>query len=225
VSTPRIKAGSPVPPAPAAPAGGLPGPLKGKEKPALIAAAALVAGLALLRRHNAAGDTAPDSPAAAQQFAGQGGGVYDSSSSDVYNALQPQIEQTQSMLEQLLDRLNPSTPPATTPPVVSPPPGRGGTPPVVTVPGPVKSLPPRIPTPRVPVQSAPKPKPGARKPIPGPVKAPSSSVYVVKKGDTLSAIAHRFGTSWSAIYRDNRGVIGANPDLILPGQKLTVKRK
>ena len=44
--------------------------------------------------------------------------------------------------------------------------------------------------------------------------------YVVKKGDTLSAIANRYGTTYQKIASDN-GI--SNPNLIYPGQKLVIK--
>ena len=52
--------------------------------------------------------------------------------------------------------------------------------------------------------------------------------YVVKKGDTLSGIAHELmgdGTekSWRKIYEANKSVIGADPNLIKPGQVLQVE--
>lgn len=43
--------------------------------------------------------------------------------------------------------------------------------------------------------------------------------YIVKKGDTLSAIAARYGTTWAKIAADNKI---SNPDLIYPGQKLII---
>jgi nucleoid-associated protein YgaU len=49
--------------------------------------------------------------------------------------------------------------------------------------------------------------------------------YTVQRGDTLSAIALRcYGDAsrWSDIYALNRNVIGANPNLIFPGQVLTI---
>lgn len=46
--------------------------------------------------------------------------------------------------------------------------------------------------------------------------------YTVREGDTLSGIAVRRGTSWQRIYAANRSVIGADPDLIVPGQRLAL---
>ncbi len=50
-----------------------------------------------------------------------------------------------------------------------------------------------------------------------------SITYTVKRGDTLSGIAawfkqHGFGD----LYRANRAVIGRDPDLIRPGQRITI---
>lgn len=48
--------------------------------------------------------------------------------------------------------------------------------------------------------------------------------YNVKSGDTLSGIAQKFnyGGGWQALYHANRGVIGSNPNVIHPGQRLKV---
>ncbi len=49
--------------------------------------------------------------------------------------------------------------------------------------------------------------------------------YTVKAGDNLWKIAQRFysqGMRWSEIYDANKGVIGPDPDLIQPGQVLTI---
>jgi nucleoid-associated protein YgaU len=48
---------------------------------------------------------------------------------------------------------------------------------------------------------------------------PKSTVHIVQPGDTLSGIA---GVNWPQVYEANKGVIGSNPDLIFPGQSLTV---
>ncbi|MFF1869423.1 transglycosylase family protein [Kitasatospora herbaricolor] len=46
--------------------------------------------------------------------------------------------------------------------------------------------------------------------------------YTVKSGDTLGAIAAKFGTSVSSLHAKNVQVIGAKADLIYPGQTITV---
>ncbi|MEW1911782.1 peptidoglycan DD-metalloendopeptidase family protein [Kitasatospora sp. NPDC085895] len=48
--------------------------------------------------------------------------------------------------------------------------------------------------------------------------------YKVVRGDTLSKIANaqHVDGGWKKLYQDNRQVIGGNPNLIFPGQKLTV---
>ncbi len=52
----------------------------------------------------------------------------------------------------------------------------------------------------------------------------SSVVVVVEAGDNLTKIADKaYGnTDWQAIYKANKVVVGADPNLILPGQKLTI---
>jgi nucleoid-associated protein YgaU len=53
--------------------------------------------------------------------------------------------------------------------------------------------------------------------------APGTTTYIVRGGDSLSKIAkHHYGDAnlWPRIYEANREVIGTNPDLIKPGQKL-----
>ncbi|MFF7249474.1 transglycosylase family protein [Embleya sp. NPDC008237] len=55
----------------------------------------------------------------------------------------------------------------------------------------------------------------------------ATSSYVVVAGDTLSKIAgaaHVPG-GWPKLYEANKSVVGENPDLIFPGQKLTVDGK
>jgi len=51
--------------------------------------------------------------------------------------------------------------------------------------------------------------------------ASASEVYVVKSGDTLSAIASKYGTTYQKIAADN-GI--ANVNLIIVGQKLIIKK-
>ncbi|WP_324785717.1 transglycosylase family protein [Streptomyces sp. H51] len=66
-----------------------------------------------------------------------------------------------------------------------------------------------------------------------PVKAPERSAghpgrgesrgdYTVRAGDTLSTIAARHGTTWQRLYARNKAVVGADPDVIMPGQRLEI---
>ncbi|MDH6623823.1 LysM repeat protein [Streptomyces sp. LBL] len=52
-----------------------------------------------------------------------------------------------------------------------------------------------------------------------------SITYTVAKADSLSSIAATYDTpgGWRQLYKDNRKAVGANPNLIHPGLKLTVK--
>nr|WP_239616472.1 LysM peptidoglycan-binding domain-containing protein [Cohnella mopanensis] len=68
-------------------------------------------------------------------------------------------------------------------------------------------------------------KVGSAKGSSRPDMKPVPKVYIVKSGDTLTAIAKReLGSSskWREIYNGNKLVIGRNPDLIKPGQKLVM---
>ncbi|MET9294599.1 transglycosylase family protein [Streptomyces sp. NPDC003077] len=46
--------------------------------------------------------------------------------------------------------------------------------------------------------------------------------YVVRPGDTLSRIAAARGVGWRQLYAVNRAVVGGNPHVIVPGQRLVV---
>lgn len=48
------------------------------------------------------------------------------------------------------------------------------------------------------------------------------TVYTVVAGDSLWRIAQQFSTTIDRIYNDNRQVIGRDPNLIQPGQKLVI---
>jgi nucleoid-associated protein YgaU len=86
-----------------------------------------------------------------------------------------------------------------------------------------------------------RPRPGVLSGLPLPERAegpahPATRSVVVRRGDTLWAIAERdlpadagaeeISERWHAVYRRNRGVVGPDPDLIRPGQvlKLTKER-
>lgn len=53
-------------------------------------------------------------------------------------------------------------------------------------------------------------------------RSASHGNYTVLEGDTLSKIAARHGTTWQRIYAANKAVIGGDPNLIVPGQHLTI---
>lgn len=58
-----------------------------------------------------------------------------------------------------------------------------------------------------------------------PTPVPAVRTYTVAKGDSLSKIAKaHYGRldKWRLIYEANKAVIGPNPDLIKPGQVLTI---
>ncbi|MES5822557.1 transglycosylase family protein [Streptomyces sp. RG80] len=44
--------------------------------------------------------------------------------------------------------------------------------------------------------------------------------HTVRAGETLSGIAARHGTTWQRLYAANKAVIGGDPDMIVPGQRL-----
>ncbi|KAF4408672.1 transglycosylase family protein [Streptomyces lycii] len=77
-------------------------------------------------------------------------------------------------------------------------------------------------------QAEPKAEPKAEKkaetkPSPADSDSAKTSSYTVVSGDTLFKIADARGVDgWESIYEGNREVIGDNPDLILPGQKLSL---
>lgn len=58
--------------------------------------------------------------------------------------------------------------------------------------------------------------------LPAPTTSGHRAVHTVVSGEYLSLIAQRAGTpgGWPAIYALNRAVVGANPDLVYPGQIL-----
>ncbi len=78
---------------------------------------------------------------------------------------------------------------------------------------------------------APAPRPAAASPTPDFLNKPAPAVatdkYTVKSGDSLSKIAKaHYGDAmkWKALYEANKGLIGENPDMIQPGQELTMPK-
>ncbi|OIK29267.1 M23 family metallopeptidase [Streptomyces malaysiense] len=56
-------------------------------------------------------------------------------------------------------------------------------------------------------------------------RAGRTTMYTVVHGDTLSGIAdeHRVQGGWRELYAANRATVGADPDLILPGERLGLR--
>ncbi|MFD7319666.1 transglycosylase family protein [Streptomyces sp. NPDC059875] len=68
--------------------------------------------------------------------------------------------------------------------------------------------------------------PAAKPPAATPTTVPTvREMYTVAPGDSLSRIAReeRVKGGWQRLYEANRGVVGTDPDLIHPGQKLTLR--
>lgn len=60
------------------------------------------------------------------------------------------------------------------------------------------------------------------------VRGKREALYQVRQGDNLSSIADRFygkPSRWREIYAANKATIGANPNRILPGQRLAIPIK
>ncbi len=62
---------------------------------------------------------------------------------------------------------------------------------------------------------------------PGAQAAAAGDKYTVKSGDSLSKIAKaHYGDAmkWKQVYEANKALIGANPDMIQPGQELVLPK-
>ncbi|MFD5496891.1 transglycosylase family protein [Streptomyces sp. NPDC001812] len=67
-----------------------------------------------------------------------------------------------------------------------------------------------------------KPSQAPAQPSGGAEQGSSGDYHTVREGDTLSDIAGRHGTTWQRLYAANKDVIGGDPDLIMPGQRLAL---
>src|SRR5687768_10437445 len=76
---------------------------------------------------------------------------------------------------------------------------------------------PSTPKPSTPEKPDADPKPSTPKP-----STSAGDKYTVVRGDTLSkiAVAQDVDGGWQALYAENKSVVGSNPNLIYPGQKL-----
>jgi LysM repeat protein len=144
-----------------------------KKKPGLLLAAGgagLVVLLALMRSGGGSADTA-----AGTTVQPGGNSSYDSTSNDLYNSIQPEIDALAKMIQDLQNKQpTPTTPPAKT-----------------TLPGQVKTPPPII-TGR-PVTPA--------KPVK--VSKPALKSYTIQRGDTLSGIAKKLHISMTTLKKLN----------------------
>lgn len=66
---------------------------------------------------------------------------------------------------------------------------------------------------------------GASSPTGNPSPNGTTTTYVVVSGDTLSSIATKYGTNWQTLYAANRAVIGSNPNIIKPGERIIIPGK
>ncbi|MEU8827981.1 transglycosylase family protein [Streptomyces sp. NPDC048636] len=80
------------------------------------------------------------------------------------------------------------------------------------------------PTPKATPEAAPKSTPRKSAPKASTKAVPQSDSYTVAGGDTLSRIAgaEHVDGGWEALYDANRRTVGDDPNLILPGQRLTL---
>lgn len=184
------------PPAGSKPGGGL-GAL-GKNKGVLLAAggAGLVVLLALMRSSGSSdqsGDTLQTSGT---------GSTYDSTSTDLYNSIQPEIDALEAQLNNLQNSQPTPGSPVTSNPITSTPK------PVTTTTGGSSK-----PKPAPPKTTTPKPK-------------TTTKTITVKKGDTLSAIAKRYGISMATLKKLNpvywTNAKYHNGNLIWAGDKVKV---
>ncbi|MEV6979325.1 LysM peptidoglycan-binding domain-containing protein, partial [Kitasatospora sp. NPDC093806] len=76
--------------------------------------------------------------------------------------------------------------------------------------------------PQAPAQYQGAAKPAAPAASAAPEKNSATGSYTVKSGDTLSGIAAKFGVDTAGLHAKNAKAIGGNPDLIFPGQTLSV---
>ncbi|PYC76371.1 transglycosylase [Streptomyces tateyamensis] len=117
----------------------------------------------------------------------------------------------------------PSTPPAASAPApttASPTPTAPGTDPATPAPVPA-AAPPSYAAPGTPSAPVTQPAPAAPADPAGPTDPAAPGGYTVQSGDTLSQIAYSHHLDgWTGLYQQNASVLGANPDLIYPGQHL-----
>ncbi|MCW2754661.1 MAG: hypothetical protein JWQ32_2072 [Marmoricola sp.] len=175
------------------------GALAGHRKQILLGGAAVAAALGVAHAHKmnstaagastaAAGTVDPTTGASIAGYAP----ASDTTGTDVYNALQPQLEQNQNMLETLLTAIS-KIPKSI--PLVAPKPA-------------AKPKPKPKPKPKKHHKKAPvkKAAPARRVAAPAPHKAARDTTYVARKSDTVSSVAARTNTNVAALAGVNRGI-------------------
>ncbi|MGI8753543.1 MAG: LysM peptidoglycan-binding domain-containing protein [Acidimicrobiales bacterium] len=104
---------------------------------------------------------------------------------------------------------------------ISVPPTTPGAVPTATTPSTAPVAPTTAPPTTAPPTTAPPATVAPAPPTPPAAQPPIA--YTVKPGDTLSTIAAWFKLhGYQALYQANMAVIGANPNLIFPGQTITI---
>lgn len=66
------------------------------------------------------------------------------------------------------------------------------------------------------------PRGAAHEPVTPVVTRHRHHIHYVLRGETLSGIAEHYGIEWQRLWHNNRSVIGSDPDLIHPGQRLVI---
>lgn len=180
------------------------GALAAHRKVLLLGGAGVAAALGVAHAHKlnagaSSGSTAAPGDPAANGATIAGYSPADTSGTDVYNALQPQIEQTQNMISDLLAKIAAINKPAAAKPKPKPKPKKK--------PAKKKPRPRVLTTPR-------------RVAAPAPHKVQQDTAYVTRRSDTLGSIAARNGTNVAALAAANRGLNLAQP--INSGVRLVV---
>ncbi|MEU4151878.1 transglycosylase family protein [Streptomyces sp. NPDC026659] len=67
-----------------------------------------------------------------------------------------------------------------------------------------------------------KPAKAPERPVEHTGRSATRGAYTVRAGDTLSTIAARHDTTWQRVFAANEKVIGSDPNLIVPGQRLAL---
>lgn len=179
----------------------LPATLEQNKAAAAGVGAVAVIGFAMYQKRKTASaaptaDVGAALSAGSQTAAASGGAAYDSSASDLYGALQPQLEAIGQQLNQLA---NPTTIPTPAPPAPAP---------VVATP--------QAPTPTTIPQAVAAPAPSPQAPNGGP------QYVTVVRGDTLSGIAARYPSA-SITARSIAGLNGiSDPNKVQAGRQIRV---